>query len=132
MRTAEGAPTVIERRTLAALYQQHVGRAIALARLLTGDDTAAEDLAQEAFIRTAGRFAHLRQPDAFGAYLRRTVVNLCHARFRHQRIERDWRRRQRREEPTASASFDPDDRLAMWQVIEGLPWRHRAAVVLRY
>jgi RNA polymerase sigma-70 factor (sigma-E family) len=132
VRTADGAPTVIERPTLATLYQQHVGRAISLARLLTGDDHAAEDVAQDAFIRTAGRFAHLRQPDAFAAYLRRTVVNLCRARFRRQRVEREWLSRQRPHEPTASAGVDPADRVTMWHAIEQLPWRQRAAVVLRY
>jgi RNA polymerase sigma-70 factor (sigma-E family) len=132
VRTAEGAPTVIERPTLATLYQQHVGRAVSLARLLTGDDHLAEDVAQEAFIRTAGRFAHLRQPDAFAGYLRRTVVNLCRARFRRLRVERDWLRRQKHEEPAAPPAFDPEDRMVMWRAIEDLPWRQRAAVVLRF
>jgi RNA polymerase sigma-70 factor (sigma-E family) len=132
VRTAEGVPRVVERPTLATLYEQHVGRVIALARLLTGDDHVAEDVAQEAFVRTAGRFAHLRQPDAFAGYLRRTVVNLCRGRFRRLRIERDWLRRQRREEPTASPAFDPADRVTVWHAIEQLPWRQRAAVVLRY
>jgi RNA polymerase sigma-70 factor (sigma-E family) len=132
VRTAEGALTAIERPTLATLYEQHLGRAIALARLLTGDDHVAQDVAQEAFIRTAGRFAHLRQPDAFGAYLRRTVVNLCHARLRRLRLEREWVRRQPREESVSAPAFDPDDRVTVWHAIEALPWRQRAAVVLRY
>ena len=80
---------------LAALYQRHVGRPVALARLLTGDPELAEDLAHDAFVRVAGRFGHLRQPDRFDAYLRRTVVNLSKAHFRRLRIERDWLRRQR-------------------------------------
>jgi RNA polymerase sigma-70 factor (sigma-E family) len=120
------------RRTLSALYEEHVGRAVALARLLTGDDHAAEDVAQEAFIRTAGRFAHLRRPEAFGAYLRRTVVNLCRARFRRARIEREWLRRQDRREAVTRPAFDPDDRVTIWDAIESLPWRQRAAIVLRY
>lgn len=121
-----------QRRTLAVLYEQHVGRATALAPLLTGDEHVAEDLAQEAFIRTAGRLAHLRQPDAFPAYLRRTVVNLCHARFRRQRVEHDWLRRQDRRELASDPPFDPDERTIVWNTIESLPWRQRAAIVLRY
>jgi RNA polymerase sigma factor (sigma-70 family) len=111
-----------QRRTLAVLYEQHVGRATALARLLTGDEHVAEDLAQEAFIRTAGRLAHLR----------RTVVNLCHARFRRQRVEHDWLRRQDRSELASDPPFDPDERTIVWNAIESLPWRQRAAIVLRY
>ncbi len=129
---AEGEQAVVRRRTLAALYEEHVGRATALARLLTGDDALAEDLAHEAFIRTAGRFAHLRQPDAFGAYLRTTLVNLARTRFRRQRLEREWMRRQDRSECEARPAFDPDDRATVWSAIEQLPWRQRAAVVLRY
>jgi RNA polymerase sigma-70 factor (sigma-E family) len=129
---AEGERVGVVRRTLASLYEEHVGRATALARLLTGDDHMAEDIAHEAFIRTAGRFAHLRQPDAFGAYLRTTVVNLCRVRFRRLRLERDWLSRQDRREPVARPEFDPDDRAAVWNAIESLPWRQRAAVVLRY
>jgi RNA polymerase sigma-70 factor (sigma-E family) len=133
VRTAEEwAPVAERRRTLSALYEEHVGRAIALARLLIGDDHLAEDVAQEAFIRTAGRFAHLRQPEAFGAYLRRTVVNLCRTRFRRARLERDWLRRQDRHEPASRPAFDPDERAIIWKAIEALPWRQRAAIVLRY
>jgi RNA polymerase sigma-70 factor (sigma-E family) len=128
----ERAPMTDQRRALTVLYEEHIRRAITLARLLTGDDQVAEDVAQEAFVRSAGRFAHLRQPDAFPAYLRRTVVNLCRARFRRQRLERDWLRRQDRREPASHPSFDPDERAIVWGAIQSLPWRQRAAIVLRY
>jgi RNA polymerase sigma factor (sigma-70 family) len=117
---------------LTELYQRHVGRAVALARLLAGDDQAAEDIAHEAFIRSTGRFSHLRKPESFEAYLRRTVVNLCRARFRHARVEREWLRRQDPREQIASPAFDPDVRHQLWHAVERLPWRQRAAVVLRF
>jgi RNA polymerase sigma factor (sigma-70 family) len=116
---------------LAALYEEHVGRATALATLLTGDASVAEDIAHDAFLRAAGRFRHLREPDAFGAYLRRTVVNACRARARRARrerlfLERAWR--VRRVEPDTSA----DDRDELLPLIRSLPYRQRAALVLRY
>lgn len=132
VRTAEDARAEAGAQSLSDLYERHIGRAIALARLLAGDDHVAEDLAEEAFIRAAGRFAHLRRPEAFGAYLRRTLVNLCRAHFRRLRVEREWLRRQDRREPTERAAFDPEDRDVVWQAIEDLPWRQRAAIVLRY
>src|SRR6266496_825109 len=67
---------------LGALYLRSAGRAEALARALTGDPHLAQDIAQDAFIRVAGRFGHLRQPDAFESYLQKAVVNLCHSHFR--------------------------------------------------
>src|SRR5881397_754394 len=76
------------------LYARHAAEAESLAYLLTGDPYLAEDVAQEAFIRLAGRFRHLRNPDAFGAYLRKTVVNLCRAHFRRARVERAYLRRE--------------------------------------
>jgi RNA polymerase sigma-70 factor (sigma-E family) len=117
---------------LADLYERHVGQMVGLARVLTGDREVAEDLAHEAFVRVAGRFGHLRRPGAFEAYLRRTVVNLCRARFRRLQVERAWLRRQSSGEPTTRADYDPDEREAVWQALVRLPYRQRAAVVLRY
>ena len=56
-----------ERGRLAELFIRHGHDAIRLAYLLTGDRLLAEDLVQEAFVRLAGRFADLRDPDAFPA-----------------------------------------------------------------
>jgi hypothetical protein len=60
--------------TLQDLYRQHAPRALGLAFLLTADWHLAEDLVQEAFVRVAGRFRHLRDPSGFEAYLRRSEV----------------------------------------------------------
>ncbi|MGH2673926.1 MAG: RNA polymerase sigma factor [Actinomycetota bacterium] len=128
---ASVAPTHADAR-LAELYERHVGRAAGLARLLTGDREAAEDLAHEAFLRVAGRFGHLRGPEVFEAYLRRTVVNLCRARLRRLRLERAWLRRQPRGEPVARPAYDPDVREEVWSAVRRLPYRQRAAVVLRF
>ena len=117
---------------LAELYEWHVGRAVGLARVLTGDPQVAEDVAHDAFVRVAGHFAHLRNPDAFDAYLRRAVVNLCHARWRRLRLERAWERRQAPRDEPAPAQYDSHERDAVWRAIERLPYRQRAAIVLRY
>lgn len=122
----------IEGDRLADLYVRHVGRAVGLARLLTGDHQAAEDIAHEAFVRAAGRFGHLRHTDAFDAYLRSTVLNLCRTRFRRLRIERDWLRRQDRREPSEAPDLNVHDRDVVWRALTRLPWRQRAAVILRY
>jgi RNA polymerase sigma factor (sigma-70 family) len=126
------AALATERDRLADLYVRHVARAVGLARLLTGDDRAAEDIAHEAFVRVAGRFGQLRRPDAFDAYLRRTVVNLCRARFRRLRVEREWLRRQDRREPVVGPVVDVHQHDLVWRAVSKLPWRQRAAVVLRY
>ncbi len=128
--TLEGVASMPTSR-LAGLYEEHVGRAVALATLLTGDRYIAEDIAHDAFLRVAGRFGELRDPRAFGAYLRTTVVNLCRARVRRLERERTLLRRHTETgvmEPDTSA----DDRDQVWSFIKGLPYRQRAALVLRY
>jgi RNA polymerase sigma factor (sigma-70 family) len=77
----------LERDRLADLYVAHAPEGIRLAFLLTGDRALAEDLVQDAFARLVGRLRDLRDPGAFGAYLRRTIVNLATSHFRHRRVE---------------------------------------------
>jgi RNA polymerase sigma-70 factor (sigma-E family) len=120
------------RTALAELYERHAPAAARLAYLLTGDRNRAEDLVQEAFVRLAGRFRHLRFPDAFDGYLRRTIVNLHTSQLRRQRVERAYLARQRAgPEPTA-ASPDLGIREELWGALGLLPPRQRAAVVLRF
>ena len=117
---------------LASLYERHAAGAIRLAYLLTGDRALAQDLAQDAFVKLAGRLAHLRDPDAFDAYLRRTVVNLSRSHFRRRRTERAYLAHEaggRR-----PVSVDPPDVATseeLWQALQRLPARQRAAIVLR-
>ena len=129
---AEVTPDRTGRATLDDLYTRHVSDAECLAYLLTGDPHLAQDLAQDAFVRLAGRFRHIRSQEAFGAYLRKTVVNLCRAHFRRRSVERAYLRRAEREpiswEPPPEAGLGGD----VVRALRCLPYRQRAAVVLRY
>jgi RNA polymerase sigma-70 factor (sigma-E family) len=118
-------------RRLAELYAQHGPGAARLAYLLTGDHGTAEDLVQEAFVRVFGRFRDLRDPGSFEWYLRRTIVNLSNSHFRRLRTEREYLRR-RRVEPPLPSMPDVEARDEMWQVLQRLPQRQRAAIVLRF
>jgi RNA polymerase sigma-70 factor (sigma-E family) len=116
---------------LGELYAAHAPDATRLAYLLTGDRALAEDLVHEAFVRLFGRFRDLRNPDAFGAYLRTTVVNLARSHFRRRRVEREYMDRTGRE-PDVERDVDLEGREAMWRALQGLRPRQRAAIVLRY
>src|SRR6184192_809214 len=85
----------VDAGSLGELYLRHADDAVRLAYLLTGDRDLAEDLVQDAFVRLAVRLVHLRDPDAFHAYLRRTVVNLSHSHFRRKKVERAYLERER-------------------------------------
>ena len=84
----EMAEEGVERGSLSELYVAYAPDALRLAFLLTGDRALAEDLVQDAFVRLVGRLRHLREPEAFWAYLRRMIVNLATSHFRHRRVER--------------------------------------------
>ena len=79
---------------LAEMYVRFAPGGIRLAYLMTGDRAVAEDLVQEAFIRFVGRLHSLRDPGAFDAYLRRTVINLSKNYFRRRALERSDLERQ--------------------------------------
>jgi RNA polymerase sigma-70 factor (sigma-E family) len=121
----------LERGSLGELYVRHAPEGIRLAFLLTGDRALAEDLVQEAFARLVGRLRHLRDPDAFGAYLRRTIVNLSTSHFRRRRVERAYLARSATAPETET---NPNEELdaTMHEALLRLPERQRAAIVLRF
>jgi RNA polymerase sigma-70 factor (sigma-E family) len=117
---------------LARLYEAHAPGATRLAYLLVGDRELASDLVQDAFVRLAGRFADLRDPGAFDAYLRKTVVNLARMHFRRRRVERAYLNRARAEPRPVVELPDVDAYLRVKQALLELPIRQRSAVVLRF
>jgi RNA polymerase sigma-70 factor (sigma-E family) len=117
---------------LGELYITHSRRAVRLAYLLTGDRELAEDLAQEAFARLAGRFVELRAPEAFESYLRRMVVNLARMHFRRRRVERRHLALHSARSGEENPQSNIDDDLAMREALLALPERQRAALVLRF
>jgi RNA polymerase sigma-70 factor (sigma-E family) len=120
---------------LAELYVRHADDAVRLAYLLTGDRALAEDLVQDAFVRLAGRLVHLRDPGAFEAYLRKTVVNLSNSHFRRRKVERTYLEGAGRGVEGRPAQWsDPpvEGREDLWRAMARLSRRQRAALVLRF
>jgi RNA polymerase sigma-70 factor (sigma-E family) len=132
VRAEAGAGAKSRRQTLADLYVRQMPSAIGLAFLITGDRHLAEDMAQEAFVRLTGRFGHLRAPEAFDSYLRRTVVNLCLSHLRRRRVESAYLEREGRARVGSSVMPDVATREELWSALHRLPARQRTAVVLRY
>jgi RNA polymerase sigma-70 factor (sigma-E family) len=126
----EAAVSRSEAGRLGELYEAHAPEAARLAYLLTGDRGLAEDLVHEAFVRLFGRFRDLRHPEAFRSYLRTTVVNLSRSHFRHRSVERAYLEREGRRAPAAGP--DLPGKRDLWESLQGLRPRQRAAIVLRY
>lgn len=120
------------RRDTAAFTEFAGLRATALQRtayLMVGDLQLAQDLVQEALTKTYVAWPRLRDPQNAEAYARRVLTTTAI----------DWfRRRSSAERPTdtmperRTAMPDVDTRLVLWEAVQALPPRQRAAVVLRF
>lgn len=119
------------RARLEELYRVQVAPLQRLAFLLTGDHHLAEDITQQAFVRFYRRFFDLRDPAAAPAYLRRTVVNLARSHHRKGRREREHLAAQA-PPPEGHAQPSVEDHDWMVRTIAALPYRQRAAIVLRF
>lgn len=116
-----------------SLYQSHYQQMSRLARLLMGGNEAAEDVAQEAFIRLFGARERLSDSDHAVAYLRTTVVNLTRSRWRRRlvAIRHAPKPAPDRAGPEEEA-LDTLRRAAVVDALKRLPPRQRESVVLRY
>jgi RNA polymerase sigma-70 factor (sigma-E family) len=131
MAVAMADQSSLERTALGDLYVRNAPEGIRLAFLLTGDRDLAEDLVQDAFVRLVGRLRHLREPGAFHAYLRRTIVNLATSHFRRRRVERAYLERLAGT-PAIEANRNQELDETMHRALLRLPERQRAAMVLRF
>lgn len=107
------------------LYQQRYVPMVRLAYLLVGDAAVAEELVQDAFVQVHRHWSKgIEHPNA---YLRTAVVNTCRSWGRRATRERDHERR--RLEAVPDTPFVADE---MGDVLDRLPERQRAAIVLRF
>jgi RNA polymerase sigma-70 factor (sigma-E family) len=128
LRTRLASKDQVPAEPLRGAFEDHYGGLVRLCSLLTGRRDIAEDLAQEAFVRLAGKIDRL-EIDAVGPYLRRIAVNLWKNRLRRMAIE--LRHRSAAREP-AVAGIDVEERDEMWAAVKRLPARQRTCLVLRY
>ena len=115
-----------------AVVADELPRLQRVARLLTGNAHAADDLVAEAIARTFPRWRSGGLVDP-AAYLRRAIVNASTSRWRRRglamardRAALDWL-------PVARDAADEHaERDRVMQALGGLPPRRRAIVVLRF
>jgi RNA polymerase sigma factor (sigma-70 family) len=123
---------VEDRDRLQELYLAHAPRATRFAVAITGDIESARDLVQDAFIRIAGRLRYIRQSDGFAFYLRKTIVSLASNAYRKEQRHREGILRLRSSASTEDLAPSIDTRRDLVRALQRLPYRQRAAIVLRY
>ena len=102
------------------------------AYLLTGNRHDAEDLVQTAFAKLYLSWDKVRDQGAIDGYVRRILVNEHNSLWR-----RAWKRRESSQEHTVldrpvHDEYDEGTGSALWDVVQTLPRKARAVVVLRY
>jgi len=111
-------------------FAQHYERLCRLGFLLTGDPTQAEELAQDALVRTWRRWRLVGRPDNPETYARKVLVNRHRSLLRRALVEARYRYRDR---PNEGSSDDhPEDAIVLWAATRRLPPRQQAVLVLRY
>lgn len=108
-------------RAFVTLYRERYDPMVRLAYLMTGSQAIAEELVQDAFVSVHRSWARATNPSA---YLRTAVVNACRSWGRRQTLER-----LRKPAPPETSTLVADE---MWDVLQTLPSRQRAAIVLRF
>jgi RNA polymerase sigma-70 factor (sigma-E family) len=116
---------------LEGVFAEHYGGFCRLATLLLGDGAGAEEVVQEAFLRTFSSWWRLRQPERAQWYVRAAVVNLCRSRLRRRGPEEAGNRASWPDRADWSDNA-VEDALVVLDAVRTLPTRQREAVVLRY
>jgi len=102
------------------------------AYLMVGDVGLAQDLVQEALVKTYAAWGRLRDPGNAEAYCRKAITTTAISWFRRK----SWRH----ERPATTMPDAPQDGHGdavaesqwLWDALQRLPMRQRAAIVLRY
>lgn len=121
------------RQAVDDLYRDFGAGAMRLAYLLTGDKAHAEDIVHDAFVKILGKLRSIRQPDALRAYMNATIVNLAKNSHRHQSVRRRTLENHGAElAPRTETIPDLGERDEVHLRLMELPYRQRAALILRY
>lgn len=116
-------------RDFTAFYDATWRRTVAVAYAMTGELSAAEDLAQEAYSRAWPRWSTLKSYDDPGAWVRQVTSRLAVSRWRRTKTAMNFLARSR----VPDAAAPPDETsIVLVQALRTLPEAQRRALVLHH
>lgn len=118
-----------EMAAFAAIYARFSGACYTLALRVLGESSGAEDIVQEVFLKMFATIRGFRGDAPFGAWLKRLTANATidvlrsRQRYRDDDVDALF-------ESMPAASPDAEDGVDAWSLLQRLPPRARAVVVL--
>lgn len=129
------AAQVGDERAYEALFRAHRDGIYALAMHFVGRPEVAEDITQDAFVRAWEQLPRLREPAAFGGWLRTMAMNLVRDHYRRDRGEGPLDEA----DPPPSGDAGPsravelsDEQRAVRRAVLSLPEHQRTVVALHH
>lgn len=125
------ADTAGFRESFDSFYRREVRSVVGLAYVLSGSGSAAEDLAQEAFVAAYRQWDRIAGFDDPGAWVRRVVANRSVSAYRRRISELKAVLRLGSPRVFEVTEF-PSESAHVWKEVRRLPKRQAQAVVLRH
>jgi len=130
----EGLPsamTVTPTPSFEDLYRSEWRRVLGLVYVLSGSRWAAEDIAQEAFLRAYREWDRVGGFDYPEAWVHTVALNLARSRLRRAGAEFRALRRWAGMQVPAFPELEPESEV-FWAAVRGLPRRQREVIALHY
>lgn len=115
-----------------AFYMREFPRMVAIAAAVCGSRLAAEDIAQDAFVKAHRRWRKISHYDKPGAWVRRVTINLAMSALRRTKAEATARIRLTTRSADNRLAPAPDIDDEIWEAVAKLPSKQRASVALYY
>lgn len=120
-----------DRESFESFYRREFAGVVALAYVLSGSRSVAEDLAQEAFVAAHKRWSDVVAFDNPAAWVRKVVSNMAVSALR-RRIAEAKALVRLGTQPTPVITFVAAEHLEVWAAVRALPRRQAQAVALHY
>lgn len=122
---AEPRPVLFEE-----FYRSQFTRVVAVVYALSGSRVAAEEIAQDAFVKAHDRWPEVASHPNAQAWIRRVAINLAMSGLRRRATEAKVMLRLSRERPRVAEL--PELAEATWAAVRDLPRNQAVAITLRY